>query len=179
MANALIYIKGKRDPVIVSVERGRVIKRLRFGESNDFGEVTGKSDPRDEIDLGDVWSGEIGQIRAVEIEKEFKKPDIDAEQEEKDRKANERWIKQTPEKKAAHYEYFKICWSSRHGFQRVEVPQDVLQKVYKIQLEYFRANPTASVVPSDNFNSVLPPKQGQKTLAEKMRSNMGIDDIPA
>lgn len=173
----LIHIKNRKEPIRVSNDRAAQVKKIRFGTVMPDGSVIGKADPRDDLDLGG-WCGEIGQVRAVEIEPEVKaRVDDSAQEDEEVRKRNESWLRQTPEKKAEHMEYFKICWSSRHGFARVEIPRDVLDKAYKIQVEYYRQNPRALMTPSEKFNAILPPKKGSKTLAEKMKVN--LDDIPA
>lgn len=161
----------------MSNEKVKVVKKLRFGERLPDGNIYGKANPNEDIDLG-LWCGEIGQIRSIELEKEIQ-PQVDAKINEdiEAKKADEAWIRQPVEQKARHYEYFKIYWSSRHEFKKVEIPQEVLDKVYQIQLEYFQAHPDVSIVPSENFNSIFSPNVNPKTLAEKM--NVNIDDIPA
>lgn len=65
---AIIHIAGRKETIRVTNERGRQIKLNRFGD--DF---HSKVDPNDDLDLGDVWAGKYGQIRAVEIEVEIPK----------------------------------------------------------------------------------------------------------
>src|SRR3990167_9645556 len=63
----LIYIKKRPEPVKVSYERGQKVKQLWAD-----GEI-----PRDTIiDLGDEWSGELREIKAITTEKVEKTPDM-------------------------------------------------------------------------------------------------------
>ena len=177
---ALIYIRGKRDPIQVSNERGIEIKKHRFGEVMPDGHTLGKSEPTEDIDLG-VWCGEIGQIRAVELEPKPREADPqDLQQQEEEARRFQEWIKQPPEKKARHFEYFKICWSVAHNFEKSDPPPHVLDEVYKIQLDYFKKNPKATVTPKDMFGSILPNKRaGSSKIAEKMKVKVNLDDIPS
>lgn len=60
---ATINIKGRADPIIVSSERARIVKKNWCGDN---------PVPRDQIlDLGE-WAGEYGQIKSVELEKLIK-----------------------------------------------------------------------------------------------------------
>lgn len=68
MAN--IFIRGEREPIQVSNERAREIKKLRFGVlSKDGQTIVGKADPKEDLNLGE-WAGEIGKITAIKIEHE-------------------------------------------------------------------------------------------------------------
>jgi hypothetical protein len=174
---AFVFIKSRREPIRVSNERGRALKKLRFGEIGKHGEMIGKSDPHDDIDLGD-WAGEIGQIKAVEIEKDIV-PKVDKEKQDEERRRQE-WLKLPPEKKALQLGWFKLAWSVRHNFEKCDPPKDVLDNAYKIQVEYFRKNPTAEFAPSRIFSELIPdPKAGSKILADKMTIKKVVDEIPA
>lgn len=66
---ALVKIKNRREPIEVSLERGRKIKKLRFGDLDGHG----KLDPFDDLDLGDEWAGSIGQIEWIDLGKTTQK----------------------------------------------------------------------------------------------------------
>lgn len=170
---AYIYIRGRKDPLTVSNERARNIKKARFGDAEGKGVV----DPRTGVDLGD-WAGEIGMIRIVETEREKKYIDKSADEERERLIEEEKWLALPAEEKARGLGMFKIGWSVAHGFSQSDPPQAILDKAYQIQLKYFRENPKALRTPREIFQELLPNKKTPAAaLADKM-SIKNINDIP-
>ncbi len=64
----IIKIRGRKDVIEVDTIRARKIKTLRFGDVNG----KGKADPKDDLDLGDIWAGTIGMVEWVELGKQEK-----------------------------------------------------------------------------------------------------------
>lgn len=79
---AIIYIKGKQDPIHVPNDKAAKIKQRWLGDP-EFD--IPKAEYTDIIDLGE-WAGEYGQIKGIEIEKveshkEFTPPRIETPEE--------------------------------------------------------------------------------------------------
>lgn len=73
---AQIFIKGKADPIRVSNEVGRGIKKIWLGDDN-----TEPADTNRKLDLGDAWAGVYGQIKSIEIEADYRKVEKPSEPE--------------------------------------------------------------------------------------------------
>lgn len=73
---ALIFIKGKSDPIRVSNQTGRGIKKIWLGDDN-----VEPADTNRKLDLGDAWAGVYGQIKSIEIEIDYRKVEKPSEPE--------------------------------------------------------------------------------------------------
>ena len=79
---AIIEIRGRREKLTIDNARALKIKTLRFGDING----NGMADSKDGIEIGE-WTGELGKIISIEIEK----PRV--------YKQEEVWQEPTPEEK--------------------------------------------------------------------------------
>ncbi len=61
-----IKIRGRADVVVVPYSLAKKVKQRKFGDETVSPPIP-KASPKDLIDLGDVWSGEYGQIVAIEL----------------------------------------------------------------------------------------------------------------
>ena len=155
---AQIYIKGRKEPIEVTNEVARSVKARWCG---DVLTGAGKAEKDDILSLDD-WAGEYGMIKMIELDKISAKA-IDSEtliRNREDREAQEEkqkqvWIDTPAEKKAESLSHFKLAWSRYHDFRKDDPPQEALDKAYKIQVEYFRAHPSAVLVPSTEFGELL------------------------
>ena len=68
MTIAKLFIRGIREPIELTEEQGRKANQIKRGE----GEFKDLGD-KDTISIGDVWTGEKGDLRYVKFEKVFKK----------------------------------------------------------------------------------------------------------
>ena len=163
---AQIYLKGRKEPIEVTNEVARNVKRRWCGDPSTG---AGKAEKDDILQLDD-WAGEYGMIKMIELDKV--KTEVDHEshrkaQEAEDERQRQEWLKLPPEKKALLLGHFKLRWSVHHGFSKADPPQDVLDKAYQIQLEYFRANPESEVMPVEQLKVLLPGEPA--SLANHMR----------
>ena len=174
---AQIYIKRKKEPLVISNTRAIALKKMWIENPKSS----------DLIDLGD-WSGELAQIVSIEMDSDtYKVPTVKdfAEENVKNRQAI---LATPPEKRAKFLERFKLIWFTRSGLTEKETPQDVLDKVEKIQLEYYTKEPKAYFVPSVLYEPILfarwGVKRGQNSvqmIAKKMEVDMPkepVSDIP-
>lgn len=164
---ARIVIKGRRDPIEIENDRAQKIKDRWLGLN---GAV--KAEPNDVLDLG-IWSGEYGRIG--EIEMTFYSAgspveDKTAKYQEEERKRLEEWAKLTPEEKGKRLAPFKLAYGVRTGKYNEPVPEDILKKAEKVQVEFYKKNPKAFGVPNEVFGSLLPPRTAP-TIAQKMTVN--------
>ena len=63
---AIIKIKGRADPIIVSNDIARKVKQMKFGDEENH---IVKAQSSDLVDLGDQWSGEFSRIVEIELDK--------------------------------------------------------------------------------------------------------------
>jgi len=164
---ATIKIRGRSDPLTIDDATARKIKDRKFG---DHGQP--KAEPHELVDLGE-WSGEYGRITEIEMTKKDLAPN--ALQEEKKRKERgywDKWFAQTPEQKGHTPGFVNAAWSVANvGNYITNPPKEIDDKAYAIRVEYFRKNPTATIVPHSEYGDLLPKKQGRfrTALADKMR----------
>jgi len=173
---ALVFIKSRQQPIEINTEKARGIKARWLGDS--FNKIE-KADIHDVLDLGE-WAGEYGQIRSIDLyskhpdeERESRQKKMEEEQREQRMKEDE-FRKLPPEEKAKKMEFFKVTWSVRNGFKSEPIPQKVLDKVYQIQLKYYKNNPEALSVPMSEFILILP-KNKSELLEDKKLS----EEIPS
>ncbi len=148
---ARIVVRRRKEPVIVSEERGRRVKQLRFGDENGNGKV----DPETEIDLGDDWAGRVDQIVSVEIIKDTEAIKADkllagedkGKQEARDFHAEvQRLILLSPAERAKHTALAEYVWTSVYGTKPSEKTLTMIrqkqEKFFKKHMNYAWANPT-------------------------------------
>jgi len=63
MITAKLFIRGSRDPLEITEEQGKKANQIKKGE----GEYAGLTD-KDTISIGDIWTGEKGDLRYVKFE---------------------------------------------------------------------------------------------------------------
>ena len=149
---AFIKIRGRREPVEIDNERARQVKARKFGT-----DTIEKADPREDLDLGDVWSGEYGQVIGIELTP-VKKPQKSKQEEyqEEERKRIEAWNKLTPTQKGKHLGRFKFIFASRSGNYRQDPPTSILKEAEKIQTTYYKKHPKALECPRAEYEELLP-----------------------
>lgn len=154
---AIIHIKRRKEPIIVSEERAKKLKDVWL--------KTPKS--ADLIDL-DEWSGAMSEIVSIELEKkETKKVAIDYELEQA---KIEKGILATPiSQRAKMLGQFKLSWFMRSGMIEKEPPADVLGKAEKLAFEFYTKNPNVIRVYPEVFEPLLFVKFG-------IRKNKSVND---
>lgn len=160
---AKIKIKGRSDLLHISNDIARRIKSRWMGDP----EKRIERAPRDSVvDLGE-WSGEYGQISSIEMDKAPApvKNDQQAEEEERVKKSNDLFRKQSTEYKARNLHRFITTFKMHNEFK--EPSQEILDKAFEIQYEYFRRHPDAIIVSLDEFGDLIPATRS--SLADKMK----------
>lgn len=90
---AQIKIKGIKEPFIIDNLRGRQVKVLRFGDVQGIGKV----EPSCDLNIGDMWSGTVGQIEWVTLDPVKAEKPPEPEQSPEERKKGLRAIKRVGE----------------------------------------------------------------------------------
>jgi len=151
--SVLIYIKKRPEPIKVSYERGQKVKALWADENR----------PRDNIiDLGDEWSGELREIKAITTEKVEKNPDMKPVSSiDEERKAIEEKVemfKRLPAEEKAKWLDTELIESYKFHFRFQTGGQlptdDQIQKVRLFVLKYLQENPEAANVPRDLIKKI-------------------------
>jgi len=165
---ATIKIRGRRDPIEVSDERGKKLKNQKFG----FNGIA-KADPSTPVDLGDIWCGALSQIESIEIEGKSKSAAPQEYVRGKIHEYNRWWQKLTPEQKGAQVHYLKLQWQMAKGGSREEtIPEDVLEAIIEVRTEYFRKNPDAFYCPLSELDKAftvekqIPVEEMEKALKD-------------
>jgi len=165
---AFIYIKRKKDPVILSEERAQKLKEAWLANPKSA----------DLVDLGE-WSGGMNEIVSIEMVRNIPKNkmvDIEAETKEA-----ERIILATPiENRAKFLGEFKLAWFMRSGMLEKEPPEEVLKKAEKIALDFYTKFPNDIRVPPSNFEPLLFAKFGVKkgsvSVSEKLAEKLVVPE---
>ena len=155
---AKVKIRGRSDPLFIDVSRAQKLKDRKFGLNG-----VEKADAFDTVDLGE-WAGEYGRVVEVEMpKKEVDSRSHQAEEQRKEREEQEKWLKLPPEQKGKGTGYFQLAYSMRVGDFGVKVPADLLKKVEKAQVEFYRKNPTKTRMSADDYGDLLPKKTDKST----------------
>lgn len=161
---ALIYIKRRLEALEVDAEKARQIKDRWRGT-----EFIEKRKPTDQLDIG-PWSGSYGEIASIDLTPTTAVTSGGTEKYLIEQERIEREILALkPEDRAKNLQFFKLTWYVRSGMREPEPPLDILDKAYKIALEYFKRNPRETRVNSDLFEPLL-----SKQFGPKKRSTQGL-----
>lgn len=162
---ARIVIKGRREPIEIEYERAAKIKNRWLGVNGEE-----KATKDDILDLG-IWSGEYGRIAEIELIPSFTSSqsveDPLKKYEDEEQKRIAEWVTLTPEQKGSRLSRFKLAYGHKTGKYNEPVPEDILKKAEKIQVDYYKKNPKAFGVPYEAFGDLLPPRTAP-TITEKM-----------
>ena len=172
---AYIYIKRRKEAIVISNERALKLKKLWLENPKSA----------DLVDL-EQWSGALNEIVSIEMEKnnqDNKIEDFNTEY-HKHRKMK---LAQPPERRAKNLEEFKLIWFTRSGLTEKEAPQEALEKAEKISFDYFTKNNLEFRVPAIEFEPILFARFGVKSgtrAIEKVAVKMKVEkteeasDIP-
>lgn len=146
---AIINIKG-RESIKISNDRARELKDLLFDANQ----------PRNLlIDLGS-WSGELGSVRSIELDKDEVKGEpvenIEKRQQE-ERELLEKFVRLPAEEKARiqkieNWARFGTYYLLNHGAKPSE---DLEVRVQQAVIEYYREHDIAHYVPKEVFADLL------------------------
>lgn len=154
---AIIKIRGRKDPIEVSNERGNKLKHQKFGFNG-----IGRAEPNTPVDLGDIWCGLMSQIESIEIERENKSAEPQKYVQAQETEYDKWWFSLTPEQKGAQMNFLKLQYQVAKGGSRDTVlPDDVLEFIKQVRTEYFREHPKALHCPLSEIDKALK-KAGKK-----------------
>lgn len=135
-----VKIKGRKEGIECSDTRGKALKQAKE-----------TSPPGSWVEIG-PWSGEIGQIIGIEFSSN-KTPDIDYQ--EKYHREFEEEVRDSPEVRGKKVGRFRWYFKGKRGFKSGEPSDEIIEKVQKIQTDYYRAHPRAFNVPIELFKELL------------------------
>ncbi len=150
MAN--LKIKGRTENLIISNEKALRLKEQWFS----------KSVPRDtKVDLG-LWSGEMGEIKQINIENEvtYDTPDTS-----KYYQTTEEWMQRSMASKISYgIEWFKfVLWGRTTDNRELRnLTEEQKTEIKKILVDFYEANPSDPLPPSELFGELLPPAKSRK-----------------
>lgn len=161
---ALVHIKKRQDPIVISNERARKIKVMRFGtEANDYKDAL---DPRELIDLGDLWAGEIGEIKGIELTPDSKPAPIMSAHDRKIEEVEAELAAMPIEQRvdAIGYGFFKLHWWMRSGRKEEESKprEEIMDMARKAGLDYLKSHPSEVSIPAKVYEPIFMQHWGEK-----------------
>lgn len=143
---AQVFVKNRLEPIELENERAIIVKRNWLDPQK----------PKTDICDIEMWAGEYGLIKAVELDKlkpiVLEKPN----QEDIDRREAENFKNMPPEEKAKFIGRadFNLLKLSGMTFRLKDNPE-AIKDVIKLQCEYYTNNPDSLSVPPDEYKPVI------------------------